>query len=331
MDEGLNDLDLVAPPATLYIFCVDHDDDLAAPTTMVQPDGLYAVPVRRNRLVRAPGATLHGVLGGGARKRRRMLLFNAWPDVDRPPASSLRGVARGEPSAPADVPGTGGSPRPFVDVPADPAAPPFHVRMMNREANGCDETLAGVAWPFDSDMARTVAAAPRLRRPRSAPSRRPSGGAAPATPGAPARPCPCRRRASRTAWAELARARADAAARLEALPASDAYAHLLRGRLAVRAAVLARRPLGDARKALADVPNRRERDVLDHAAEADTLRAQVAACRRDVALVDRFMARGAERAAHGEGLAALAGEAAELAGRPGLTWGEFAYYKGVEI
>ena len=37
--------------------------------------------------------------------------------------------------------------------------------------------------------------------------------------------------------------------------------------------------------------------------------------------------------AHGEGLAALAdrGEAAELAGRPGLAWGEFAYYKGVEI
>ncbi|KAH8071595.1 hypothetical protein JL721_4095 [Aureococcus anophagefferens] len=44
MDERLNNLDLVAPPATLYIFCVDHDDDLAAPTTMVQPDGLYAVP-----------------------------------------------------------------------------------------------------------------------------------------------------------------------------------------------------------------------------------------------------------------------------------------------
>ena len=152
MDEGLNDLDLVAPPATLYIFCVDHDDDLAAPTTMLAPDGLYAVPVKRNRLVRAPGATLHGVLGGGARKRRRMLLFNAWPDVDRPPASSLRDVARGEPSAPADVLGTR-SDRPFVDVPADPAAPPFRVRMMNREANGCDETLAGVAWPSDSAMA----------------------------------------------------------------------------------------------------------------------------------------------------------------------------------
>ncbi|KAH8050443.1 hypothetical protein JL722_11414 [Aureococcus anophagefferens] len=43
--------------------------------------------------------------------------------------------------------------------------------------------------------------------------------------------------------------------------------------------------------------------------------------------------RAAAALANGEGLAALAdrGEAAELAARPGLTWGEFAYYKGVEI
>ena len=298
MDEGLNDLDLVAPPATLYIFCVDHDDDLAAPTTMIAPDGVYAVPVRRNRLVRAPGATLHGVLGGGARKRRRMLLFNAWPDVDRPPASSLRDVARGEPSAPADVPGTGGSPRPFVDVPADPAAPPFHVRMMNREANGCDETLAGVAWPSDSDMAadrsprRLAFDAPPLRAVAPAVGRRCACDARGACATVPLPPPGV----ADGAWAELARGAADAAAaRLEALPASDAYAHLLRGRLAVRAAVLARRPLGEARRVLADacqtVPNS---TFYDHAAEADTLGAQVAACRRDVALVDRFMARGAE-------------------------------------
>ncbi|KAH8050442.1 hypothetical protein JL722_11413 [Aureococcus anophagefferens] len=121
MDEGLNDLDLVAPPATLYIFCVDHDDDLAAPTTMVAPDGLYAVPVRRNRLGRAPGATLHGVLGGGARKRRRMLLFNAWPDVERPPASSPDASLANRRRR--DAPDRRIA-APFVDVPADPRRRP---------------------------------------------------------------------------------------------------------------------------------------------------------------------------------------------------------------